>query len=119
MPKLQRYLTKDRDISGRKATYYNYRITMPADIVNTTHIAEGQVLHASISRDRKCITVQQTPHADSRPMKARLRLTRHYQGIPCFVTEIILPIEFVRELNFEKGQNIDFTIHTDNTISLR
>lgn len=109
MPRLQRYLTKDRDVSGDKAAYYNYRITVPAGIVNAMNIAGGQTLYARLAGRR--ILLQKGPAG--RPVRARCRQTRFYNGMPCFVTEIILPIEFIRELKLQKGQELDFETHDE------
>lgn len=117
MPKLQKYLTKDRDISGNKVEYYNYRITVPNDIVIAANISEGQTLYATMTKER--IFLHQDKVTDSKSMRVRQRRTRYYRGVPCYVIEIILPVEFIRLLDMQKGQTLLFTIHTDSTISLR
>lgn len=42
-----------------------------------------------------------------RRMSRRLSDIAGTNGMPCFVTEIILPIEFVRELDLKKGEELD------------
>ena len=111
---LQKVATKNKDISGNPMQYYMYLITIPADIVEEMRLVEGQALFA---RTRKYSILLDTRPAskESIQITVRSKRTRWYKGQPYYTTQIVVPIEIIRELELKKGQELTFQTQ-DKTI---
>lgn len=72
------------------------------------------MLYASISQKKIALDARPTSR-ESKPVTVQSKRTRHYKGMPCYVTQIVVPIEFVRALRLKKGQELDYETY-DNRI---
>ena len=107
MPKLQQRLAKNKDVSGNHQKHWKYSLTIPHTIAEYLRLSKGQILHAM--RVKSQMILKTTPSTESKPVTIQSRKTRKYRGQQYYTTDILIPIQFIREFNFKKGDNLDVT----------
>ena len=107
MPKIQQRLAKNKDVSGNPQKHWKYSITIPHTIAEYLRLDKGQIFHAI--RVKSQMTLKTTPSTESTPITIQSRKTRKYRGQQYYTTDILIPIQFIRDLNLKKGDNLDVT----------
>ena len=117
MPVLQKNPIPNRDVLNRVKRYHQYVLTIPADISRQARLSEGQTVFAhAIKRDsRIALETAHPTNTHAVETSIRIKRTRTYKGMPCFVTQIIVPMNIVRALHLKKGQQMNFQMY-NNTI---
>ena len=117
MSKLLQIVRTKREIYG--ITRHNsYSVVIPYRIAEKLQLEDGMMLYARISTKTKTIRLHTKKHEDMTEVKVRQELTKTYQSQKYYSTRTTIPIEFIKELELNKGDNLDID-YTNTTITIK
>ena len=116
MPRLQLVTKTKRETVGVRR-HQSYHLVLPAKIVQQMRIADGTILHATVSERTGAIRLHPKKTRDSRQVRIHRRLTKTYRGQRYYSAKVTIPVSIARRLNLQ-NDNLEVDC-TKDTITIR